>query len=128
MLPAWLGTLIGGPIVKGIVDGYKAKLDAGNTAERISADLAARELEVQQREIEVQAQLRIAQIGRWYEPEKIMGYAVAAYVVKLIVWDKVLGLGATDPLGGWIETTANLIVGAYFAKRGFENVARILKR
>lgn len=57
-----------------------------------------------------------------------MGYCVAAYVAKLIVWDKVLGLGSTDPLGGWIEVTANLIVSFYFAKRGFENVARIIKR
>jgi len=37
-------------------------------------------------------------------------------------------VGATDPLAGFAETTANLIVAFYFAKRGFENVARILKR
>jgi hypothetical protein len=57
-----------------------------------------------------------------------MGYAVAVYVGKLLIYDKVLGLGATDPLTGWIETTANLIVGFYFAKRGFENVARIIRK
>ncbi|WP_347265410.1 hypothetical protein [Nitrobacter sp.] len=76
----------------------------------------------------MQAQYRIASLGHWYEPDKLMGYAVAVYVGKLLIYDKVLGLGITDPLGGWIETTANLIVGFYFAKRGFENVAAIIGR
>ena len=124
----WLASLITGPILGKALDAYKAKLSAGNDADKIAADLATRELVVQQREIEVQAQYRIAEIGRWYEPDKLMGYAVALYVGKLLIYDKVLGLGATDPLVGWIETTANLIVGFYFAKRGFENVARIIKR
>jgi phage terminase large subunit len=47
---------------------------------------------------------------------------------KLLVWDKVLGLGTTDPLAGFAAITSNLVVSFYFAKRGFENVARILKR
>ena len=47
---------------------------------------------------------------------------------KLLVWDKVLGLGTTDPLAGFASITSNLVVSFYFAKRGFENVARIIKR
>ena len=47
---------------------------------------------------------------------------------KLLVWDKVLGLGTTDPLAGFASVTSNLVVSFYFAKRGFENVARIIKR
>jgi phage terminase large subunit len=48
--------------------------------------------------------------------------------IKLLVWDKVLGLGSTDPLAGFASVTSNLVVSFYFAKRGFENVARIIKR
>jgi hypothetical protein len=48
--------------------------------------------------------------------------------IKLLVWDKVLGLGQTDGLAGFASVTANLVVSFYFAKRGFENVARIIKR
>ncbi|WP_271584940.1 phage terminase large subunit [Bradyrhizobium sp. CCBAU 45389] len=48
--------------------------------------------------------------------------------IKLLVWDKVLGLGTTDALAGFAAITANLVVSFYFAKRGFENVARIIKR
>ncbi|HXB81712.1 MAG TPA: hypothetical protein VNX23_30570 [Bradyrhizobium sp.] len=44
------------------------------------------------------------------------------------IWDKVLGLGTTDGLAGFASTTSNLIVASYFAKRGFENVARIIRR
>lgn len=125
---SWLASFLSGPIVGAVIDGYKAKLAAGNDKDRIAADLAQRELDVQRAEIEAQNALRIAQIGKWYEPEKLMGYAVAVYVAKLLVYDKVLGLGSTDPLGGWIETTANLIVAFYFGKRTFENVAKIIKR
>lgn len=48
--------------------------------------------------------------------------------IKLLVWDKVLSLGSTDALAGFAAITANLVVSFYFAKRGFENVARIIKR
>jgi hypothetical protein len=48
--------------------------------------------------------------------------------LKLLVWDKVLGHGTTDPLAGFASVTSNLVVSFYFAKRGFENVARIIKR
>ena len=47
---------------------------------------------------------------------------------KLLVWDKVLGLGTTDPLAGFASATSNLVVSFCFAKRRFENLARIIKR
>nr|WP_228747751.1 hypothetical protein [Bradyrhizobium sp. BR 10289] len=71
---------------------------------------------------------RLSDIARGYEPDKLMGYCVAFYFAKLLVWDKVLGLGSTDALAGFAAITANLVVSFYFAKRGFENVARIIKR
>jgi hypothetical protein len=128
MVLSWLGSLLGGPFAKAAVQAYQAKLTSDNSAEKTAADLAARELTVQQRELELQAQGRIAEIGRWYEPDKLMGYCVAVYFAKLLVWDKCLGLGTTDPLTGFASVTANLVVSFYFAKRGFENVARIIKR
>ena len=120
--------LFGGPVIKGLLDGYKAKLDAGNTSERIAADLAQRELSVQQAEIAAQTQLRIAQIGKWYEPEHLFGYTLFIYFAKIIIWDKVLALGSTDALRGDISDWAGLIIISYFGKRGIENVVRILKK
>ena len=125
---SWLGGLLGGPFAAAAVDAYKARLAAGNDKDKVASDLAAREIALQTRELELQTQLRIAALGRWYEPDKIMGYVVAIYFAKLLVWDKVLALGTTDPLAGWAATTANLIVVAYFSKRGIENIVRIIKR
>lgn len=124
----WLISLLTGPIIGGLVDGYKAKLSAGNTTERIAADLAGRELEVQKREIEAQTQLRIAMIGRWYEPTQLLGYIMVLYVGKVIVWDKVFALGSTDAIHGQVGEWAGAIIMFLIGKRGFENVARILKR
>ena len=120
-----LGKILTGPIINGILQGYQAKLKSNNTEEKINADLAARELDLQGREVEAQKAIRIAEIGKWYEPDKLMGYAVAIYFGKLLIWDKVLGLGATDPLRDWAATTANVIVMFYYGKRGIENVMRI---
>lgn len=119
---------IGGPIIKGLLDAYNSKLKAGNTSEKIASDTAAAEIAAQVAETNAITQYRIAEIGHWYEPDKLMGYFVAIYFGKLLMWDKVLGLGSTDPLAGFAATTANLVVGFYFAKRGAENIARILKR
>ena len=118
----------GGPVIKGAVDAYKAKLEAGNNADRIAADLAARELDVQRREVEVQNEYKTSLIGRWYEPTNLLGYILVIYVGKVIVFDKVLGLGSTDPITGAVGEWAGMIIMFYVGKRGFENVARILKR
>jgi len=121
-------SFLGGPVIKGLIDMYQAKLKAGNVDSKIAADLAAGEIAAQTAETNAITQYRIAEIGHPFEPDKLMGYCVAIYFAKLLVWDKVLGLGTTDPLGGFAAVTANVIVGCYFAKRGFENITRIIRR
>lgn len=121
-------SFIGGPVVKGLIDAYKARLAAGNTSEKIAGETASAEIAAQVSEANAIMRYRMAEFGRWYEPDKLMGYFVAVYFGKLLVWDKVLGLGTTDPLAGFAAMTANLVVSFYFAKRGFENIARIIKR
>ena len=126
----WMAILsfLGGPVIKGLIDAYQAKLKAGNVESKIAADLAATEIAAEVTESNAILQYRTAEIGHWYEPDKLMGYFVALYFGKLLVWDKVLGLGTTDSLAGFASVTSNLVVSFYFAKRGFENVARIIKR
>lgn len=121
-------SFLGGPVIKGLIDAYQAKLKAGNADNRIAADLAATEIAAQSAEADAILRYRTAELGRWYEPDKLMGYCVAIYFSKLLIFDKVLGLGTTDPLAGFAAVTSNLVVSFYFAKRGFENVARIIRR
>lgn len=115
-------------IGKTLVDGYKAKLDASNTTEHIAADLAARELAVQQAEIVAQSQLKIAEIGHWYEPDHLFGYIMVFFMAKVVIWDTCLGLGSTPALRGDTATWAGMVMLFYVGKRGAENIARIIKR
>lgn len=119
---------LGGPVAKAMVEAYQAHLTATTTDKQTAADLAGKEIAAQVAETNSITQYRIAEIGHPLEPDKLMGYFVAIYFGKLLIWDKVLGLGTTDPLAGFAAITANLVVSFYFAKRGFENVARIIKR
>ncbi|MGX1324415.1 hypothetical protein AB7M17_007868 [Bradyrhizobium sp. USDA 377] len=121
-------SFLGGPVVTALIDAYSAKLKAENVDTKIAADLAASEIAAQTVEAKAVMQYRVAELGYWYEPDKLIGYCVTVYFAKLLVWDKVLGLGTTDALAGFAAITANLVVSFYFAKRGFENVARIIKR
>lgn len=110
------------------VSAYTAKLTAENSSEQIAATLAARELAVQQTEIQAQNQLRIAEIGRWYEPDKLCEYVVVIYFFVGVVFNKVLGVGSIPTLGPEFDPWAQLIIAFMFGKRGIENVARIIKR
>jgi hypothetical protein len=127
---AWLGNLLGGPFAKAALEAYRAKLSADNTSEKIAAELAARELALEQRERELATQVLIAEQGRWYTalPRPLFALAFIIYVWKVVVFDKVLGLGATDPLSGEVAQWAMIVLTAYFGGRSLEKVARILAR
>ncbi|HEU5068692.1 MAG TPA: hypothetical protein VFT61_10990 [Sphingomicrobium sp.] len=72
----------------------------------------------------------IAEQGRWYTAiiRPLLALPPVLYFWKLIVWDKVLGLGATDPITGMIADWTWLTLTAYGGDRSIEKVARIFKR
>lgn len=124
----WLASLLTGPLFSTALSAWKAKLASQDTATQAAGVLAARELDVQQREFEVQAALRTAEIGHAWEPDKLFAYVVLAFFAKVVVWDTMLGLGSTPALRGDAATWAGWIVSLYVGRRGVENVARIWKR
>lgn len=119
-------SFFGGPVVQGLISAYKAKLDAGNTQEQIAATLAARELAVQEVEIQAQNQLRIAEIGKWYEPDHLFCYGLFIYFMYAIA-DTLAGY-PVPVLPPELNSWAGIIITFLFGKRGIENVARIMKR
>lgn len=127
---AWLGSLIGGPVITGLINAYKAKLDASNIKDRIAADLAAKEIEAEITARRQASEIIIAEQGRWYTAiiRPLLALPVIIYLWKVVVWDKVMGLGATDPLTGMIADWSGTIVTAYVGGRSIEKVARIFKR
>ena len=126
----WMAILsfLGGPVIKGLIDAYNLHLKAQTADAATAADLAGKEIAAQQLEIQASAQLKTAEIGHPWEPEKLAFYIVLFFFAKCVVWDTVLGLGTTPPLKGDVSMWAGLVMSFYFGKRTFENVARIIKR
>ena len=122
----WLISLLGLPVLNTLATAYQARLKAGTAAEKLAGDLAARELAVQQAEYQSQYNLRTAEIGHWWEPEKLALYLVLLYMAKVVIWDIILNLGTTAPIKGEVAVWCNLILSWYFGKRTFENVSRII--
>src|SRR5262249_52862972 len=84
---SFLASLLGGPVVNGLIAAYKAKLDATNTTERLAVDLAAKEIEA---EIEARKQasaIIIAEQGRWWTSiiRPLAALPVVIYIWKVIV-------------------------------------------
>ena len=125
---SWAGSLLGGPFAKAAVDAYKAKLDATNSADARTVELAARELALEQREEELRAQIKIDAHGRWHAIENLFAYVLLVYFAKVYIWDAAFHLGSTDAVRGDAAQWASLVIMFWFGKRGIENVAAILKR
>src|SRR3954454_24874618 len=107
----WLASFLTGPIINGAIAAYKAKLDAANSQDRIAADLAVKEIEA---EIETRKQasaIVLAEQGRWYTAciRPLFAAPFVIFTWKVVVWDKVLGWGATDPLAGDVSAWAGYI-------------------
>ena len=115
---AWLGSLLGGPFARAAVDAYRAKLDAANSRDAKSADLAIKAIDAEIDGRRVAAQVRAAE-GAW-GPTGILifgfGAVVLIYFAKVVVWDIVLGLGSTDPIRGdvaqWVNTILTWLFGS----------------
>lgn len=130
MIWGWLAKLISGPIINAAIGAYKAKLAAGNETDRLAADLAAKELLLDQRQRELNAQVLIAEQGRWWTalPRPLFAYIMVFYFGKVVIFDAALGLGSTDPLRGMVGEWAGWIMMAYFGGRSLEKVAQIFGR
>ena len=111
-MAAILSWLAGGGIAaigKELRQARKDRLDAANDSERIAADVRIKELEARQASV-LQAQQD--NVERWVR----VGFAVPfiAYNAKLIVYDKMLGWGVTDPLSAELAYVQMTVLGGYF--------------
>jgi len=125
-----LVNLIGGPIINGLIGAYKARLEAGNTSERIAADLAMRELALEEQRRKLATELTIVHEGRWWTalPRAVVTYCFAAYIAKIVMWDTMFGWGVTPPLGGDVQAAFQWLVALWFGGRTLEKVAAAFRR
>jgi hypothetical protein len=106
---------------------YKAKLGAEDTVERQTVILAQKAFELQAKEAEFDNKLLVAEQGnwmtRWVRPMWTLPFII--FCAKVVVWDKVLKLGTTDPLDPNMWTLMQVIAASYFGGRSLETIARI---
>lgn len=104
-------------ITNALTSAYKLRLNAANDADRIKAeqDIAFWE----QRADVVKATVN----EPWFSPRMIMGWSVAIYVFKIIVYDTVFGLGVTYYPGEHVTFIVMTVIGFYFVSRGAETIA-----
>jgi hypothetical protein len=98
---------------------YEIKLKAQTDTEKLEADKRIAELQSQQAVL-------IAEQGnwvtRWIRPAFAAPFVI--YNAKVIVWDKVLGWGVTDPLSADLAQIQMILIGAYFLGRSIEKTFR----
>ena len=100
---------------------YEARLAAETDADRMAAEVAIARLE---------ARLESHRIGgRWITAVQVLwALPFVTYNAKLIVWDKVFGLGATDPLSPELYALQGTIVAFFFLTTGINTAIRTLRR
>lgn len=115
--------VISGGLAGKVVDAYRAKLDAGNTTDRLAADLAMRDIEARQAIVK-------AELGSWFTalPRVAIEATFAVYIAKLVIWDKVLGLGSTDPLTGDVGQWASIVITGMFGAATAGRIAGMFLR
>lgn len=113
----WLKSLIDLP--GALADAYKAHENAKTERERIQWDERVRRLEARKESI-LQAQRD--PVERWVRV--CLAFPFVVYINKLVLWDKVLGMGVTDPLSPELSEIMWLVLLGYFVDSG---VRRIFK-
>src|SRR5262249_14780201 len=126
----WLPQFLTAPIINGFLDAYKAKLAAANAQGAQAVEVARTALMA---EIEARRNANaiiLAEQGRWYTAiiRPLLATPVVIYLWKVIVWDIVLNLGTTDPIGGDVAEWAGWIATAYVGGRSLEKIARTIWR
>lgn len=119
----WLVSFVTGGglnrITDRLADAYEAKQRAQTDREKLKADITISQLEAR-RDALVSGQ------GAWVSKAVQAAWA-APFIVyngKVIVWDKVLGWGVTDPLGPFETNLGLMIAGFYFLTVGIRSIRR----
>jgi len=115
----WFLSLLSGGLVgqigRELNAAYKSSLDAKNETDRIDADIRIETL-TSQRDILVAEQKD--RLTKWIRPFIAAPFGI--YIWKIVVWDKVLSLGITDPLSVEMYAVMGTVIGAYFLGRPWE--------
>lgn len=114
---------LGGGLGNQLRRAYQAKLDAKNDADRLAADVTIKSLEAR---VMAQTQGQGAWLSKAVQAAWAAPFIIFAW--KVIVWDKVLGWGVTDPLGPLETDIGRIIVAFYFLTTGVHSIVSRFRR
>jgi len=129
MLQLILG-FVGGPVINGLIAAYRERLAATNTQDHMALDLLQAEIAAEVAARAEANKLIIAEQGHWYTAmiRPMFALPFIIFGLKVVVWDKVMGLGVTDALDPHMWSVFNTIIISYFGATAIERVTRIFKR
>src|ERR1700675_4046322 len=93
-------SFVGGPVINGLISAYRERLAATNTQDHMALDLLQKEVDAEVAARAEATKLLIAEQGHWYTAmiRPLFAMPFIIFGLKVVVWDKVLGLGVTDAL------------------------------
>jgi hypothetical protein len=130
----WLSLIlnfVSGPFIKGLLDAYTARLKSMTQQDALAVDLLKKEIDAEVAARSEQTKLLIAEQGHWYTAmiRPLFALPFIIYAFKIIVWDKVLGLGVTDHgIDANFWGVFNTIIISYFGATAVERVSKVFKR
>lgn len=89
-----LANLIGGPIVKGLLDGYKARLAATNTRDRLAVDMALKETDAEIARVNARKELGILAMSH-----PIWWVAWGLFVIPIGIYNATIYILSTLSIG-----------------------------
>jgi len=109
------------PIAGQLAKAYTARENAKTDSDRIKADVTIKQLE---------ARAASHQSGGLVTAvvQALFALPFIVYIWKIVVFDKVLKWGATDPLSETMGSVMMTVVGFYFLSTGAIAVVRAVKR
>jgi hypothetical protein len=127
----WLASFLSGPLINGLISAYKARLASINTQDALALTLLQKEVDADIAARAEATKLLIAEQGHWYTAiiRPLFALPFVIYAWKIVVWDKVLGIGVTEHgIDANFWNVFQTIIIAYFGASAVERVTRIFKR
>lgn len=128
---SWLGSFLAGPLINGLLSAYRERLKSINTQDQMALTLLQKEVDADIAARSEATKLLIAEQGHWYTAiiRPLFAVPFIIYAWKIIVWDKVLGIGVTEHgIDANFWNVFQVIIISYFGATAIERVSRIFKR
>jgi hypothetical protein len=124
-------SFLGGPVISGLLSAYKQRLASINTQDEMALTLLQKEVDADIAARAEATKLLVAEQGHWYTAiiRPLFAMPFIIYAWKIIVWDKVLGIGVTEHgIDANFWNVFQVIIVSYFGATAIERVSRIFRR